>query len=53
MVIVGKESEERIHGVFDRRHCERVKEFETVEKFEPAKYSGCAQDFQMSPKAIM
>lgn len=26
----------RIHGVFDRCHGERVKEFETVEDFEPA-----------------
>ena len=53
VVVVGEESEEPIHGVFDRRHCERVEEFETVEEFEPAGYPGRAQGFKMSPKAIM
>lgn len=48
-----REGEERIHGVFDRCHGERVEEFKTVEDLEPAEQPLWAQDFKMSPEAIM
>lgn len=49
----GKESEGRIHGVFDRCHGERVEEFETVENSEPLEHPFFAQQFKMSPETIM
>ena len=53
MVEEGRGGEGRIHGVFDRCHGERVEEFETVEDLEPAEQPLWAQDFKMSPEAIM
>ncbi len=34
--LVGDKIGRSIHGIFDRRHGERVEEFESVEEFEPA-----------------